>query len=32
MYSNWKAVCTRCHNDERSPGFDFAKSLPLVTH
>jgi 2',3'-cyclic-nucleotide 2'-phosphodiesterase (5'-nucleotidase family) len=29
---DWKAVCIRCHDDQRSPGFDFAKSLPLVKH
>jgi len=29
---DWKAVCVRCHDGQRSPGFDFAKSLPLVTH
>jgi 2',3'-cyclic-nucleotide 2'-phosphodiesterase (5'-nucleotidase family) len=29
---DWEAVCVRCHDGQRSPGFDLAKSLPLVNH
>ena len=29
---DWKPICTRCHNDERSPDFDLAVRLPAVKH
>lgn len=29
---DWKAVCIRCHDDERSPGFDLGARLKQIAH
>lgn len=29
---DWKAVCVRCHTEERSPDFDFAERVKRISH